>query len=134
MRVELETEISKLKTELALANEEDTKVRDQHAQEVIRLDQDYKHKNEQMKNMQSHYRKQVQIIKDENHSLNQVLGKTQEELQRERKEFDKKENQYKLNIANLEEKSATLADDLDRNGKRSSSVNILIKFSNWKIP
>jgi hypothetical protein len=66
------------------------------------LDQDYKHKNEEMRNMESHYRKEVEILKDENQSINQILSKTQEELQKERREFETRENNYKSNIANLE--------------------------------
>ena len=62
-----------------------------------------------MKNIEDHYRREVDILRDENKSVNQILDQTKTELLIERRDFENRENEFKSNIATLEEKSTTLA-------------------------
>ena len=62
-----------------------------------------------MKNIEDHYRREVDILRDENKSVNQILDQTKTELLTERRDFENRENNFKSNIATLEEKSTTLA-------------------------
>ena len=62
-----------------------------------------------MKNIEDHYRREVDILRDENKSVNQILDQTKTELLIERRDFENRENEFKSNIAALEEKSTTLA-------------------------
>ena len=122
MRIELEAEILKAKSELEMQLEENTAVQVRNSEEVKRLDDDYRLKNEEMKNMEAHLRKDIEILRDENDNVNRALEARQSDLQRERKEAEDNDQIFKEKVSSLEDKVTNFKDDLERITRKSGSV------------
>ena len=73
--------------------------------------------------MENFLNSQVQNLKAENVTANQLLESCESELQRERTEARQTKSQLEREVANLKEQVASLRDELDRNSRRSNSVN-----------